>query len=156
MATIVIPSTQLFLFVAGRRITNFPSTGTYISIEKDTQDSTPVSGQHNSLTHVANIDSLHRMTVTVMQGHPDDSYLFATIKAQEQLAAVIPVSLTYFGVEYNSVNCRISQKPTREIAADGIPNMAYVLAGTFPEIIIAQFSEPPQLTEADIASFQPG
>lgn len=155
MATIVIPSTQLFLFVAGRRITNFPSTGTYISIEKDTQNSTPVSGQHDTLTHVANIDRLHRMTVTVMQGHPDDSYLSAAIIAQEASASVIPVSLTYFGVSYNSVNCRISQRPTREIAADGIPNMAYVLAGTFPEIVIAQFVEPPQLTEEEIASFQP-
>lgn len=156
MSVIVIPSTQLFLFVTPTyRLTNFPSTGTYISIEKDTEDSVPMSGQHNTLTHVENNDDLHRMTVTLMQGHEDDAFMMAALAGQRALAAVFPVSLTYFGVNYSSVNCRISKKATREIAADSIPNVVYVLAGTFPGIAVASFAQPTSMSEADVASFLP-
>ena len=150
MSTIVVPSTALFFFVDGYRLTNFPSTGVYISIEKDTEDSIPFGGQHNTLTHVSNDDDLHRVTVTLKQGHPDDAFMMAAIKTQKLLNGVHAISYQWGTTKYTSVNARISKKPTRELGADAIPDVAFVIAGTFPDAVVGAFQQPPEITQAQV------
>jgi hypothetical protein len=150
MSTIVVPSTALFFYVTTYRLTNFPSTGTYIAIAKDTEDNVPTSGQHNTLTHTENNDDLHRITVTLMQGHPDDAFMMGIIKAQRLFSGVVAVSYQWGTTKYTSVNARVSKKPDRELGADSIGNVAYVIAGSFPDAIIGAFAQPPEITQAQI------
>lgn len=153
--TIVIASELIDFRVSGRRLTAFPNAGTYLSIEKASNRSTAIEGQHNTLTHVRNNGKLYTVTVTVMQGHPDDAFMQAAIRLLDSTTNVLAVSLAYSGTVYTSNNCDIQVVPTRELAADASPPMAYALTGTFPQIIVGAFGQPTVATEDQVANLIP-
>lgn len=153
--TIVTPAEQMFIRVVGRRMTEFPDTGTYLSIEKLTNRSTFMGGLFNTATHVRTNANHYRVTMTLMQGHADDAFMQALIRTLDATAGVATFSFKYATTVYGSVNCDIEVIPPREIAADSSPTMAYALTGTFPAIIVGSFVQPPQVTEDQVLANLP-
>jgi len=153
--SIIIRSEEIDFRVSGRRLTDFPNAGTYLSVEKLSNRATHIEGQHGTSTSVRNNGKSYRVTVTVMQGSGDDSFLAAAIAALDATSSVLGITLKYSGTLYASSNGDVEVVPTRELAADGSPMMVYAITGTFPNIIVASFGQPPVLTEDEIAQFQP-
>lgn len=151
----VIPADALDIRVLTRKITDFPATGTFMSIEKVTPLATTIGGRNRSVTFQLNGDVLHRVTLTLMQHHPDDTYLMGAIKSQQSLSTVLTFSFKYLGTSYGSQACVIETMPTRDYAADGVPNVSYVLTGPFPISFIGAFRQPAVATDAQIQSFIP-
>ena len=148
--TIIIRSEGVYCLVSGRRMTDFPNTGTYIMIEKLTALSVHQEGQHGTSTSVRNNGKSHRITLTLVQNSPDDAFMFNATKVLAKTDGVLSFSLKYNGTTYNSVNCDIETIPNRELAADGSPTMAWTLTGTFPENVVVGFANPTILTEDEI------
>jgi len=158
MSTILISSDQVFIHVGSAppyRITNLPSAGTYLSIEKIDPLATYISGQNNTDTFVINNSSAHRVTITVIQASPDDAFLAAAARAFTQLGLVIPLAISYRNTKYVTGSGGIEVIPTREVAADANPPVAYTLTGSFPTAVVSSFGEPGQLTTAQISNFIP-
>lgn len=157
MSTINIPAEAVFLHVAGRRITNFPATGTFISIAKASPNSVMQEGLHDTITHSRKKSNAHRMTVTIMQGHPDDVWLSTAADQLNETNTVLAVAVEWGTAKYVSVNCSLLHPDTREVGADALPNVTYVFEGTFPGAKTIAFATPATLTEAEInAALPPG
>jgi hypothetical protein len=155
MSTINIPAEAVDFRVAGRKITNFPATGTFISVAKSSPNSVMTEGLHDTITHVRKKSNAHRITVTIMQSHPDDVWLSTAADVQNASDGVLAVSLAWATNVYVSVNCSILEPDTREIAADGSPTISYVFEGTFPGIKVIAFAAPTTITADQINAALP-
>jgi hypothetical protein len=155
MSTIVIPAEAVDFRVAGVKLTNFPATGTFISVAKTSPNSAMTEGLHDTITHNRHKSNAHRITVTIMQSHPDDVFLSTAADVQNETNTVLAVSLAWATNFYVSVNCSILEPDTREIAADGSPTISYVFEGTFPGIKVIAFAAPETLTAEQINAALP-
>jgi hypothetical protein len=155
MSTIIFPAEAVFLHLAGHRITNFPATGTFISIAKVTPNSVMTEGLNDTVTHSRHKSRAHRVTVTIMAGHPDDVWLNTAAELQSDTNTVLEASLAWGTNAYVSVNCSLLHPDTRDLAADGLANVAYMFEGTFPGATVAQFVQPATLTAAQIEAAIP-
>jgi len=153
--TIIVRSEAVLCLVSGRRMTNFPNTGTYISFEKLSPRATHVEGQHGTSTSVRNNGKSYRVTLTIVQNSPDDAFLSAAIRALAASNGVLAISITYGATVITSASLDIETEPTRELAADGSPTVAYTLTGTFPVVLISGFANPTVISEDEIAALIP-
>ena len=152
---VVLPAEALDIRVSGRLMTDFPATGTYMSIEKVTPRSTVVEGRNGTGTFVRNNSTMYRVTLNLMQGHPDDKFMGAAIKALQFSTNVLTFSFKVGSTAYISNAMDIETEPTRELAADNSPMMVYVLGGFFPAVAVGDYFQPTQLTEDAILAFEP-
>jgi hypothetical protein len=153
--TLIVRSEDIFARVGGRRLTAFPVAGNYIDIEKASAKSTPTEGQHGNLIHVRTNGRLYTVTFQIMPGTGDDAWLAATIAAQDALPGLLIVSIEWSGAKWSSNSCDMSVVPTRSLAGDSAPPIAYACSGAFPIAIVKAFQQPPVLTEEQISSFIP-
>ncbi len=136
--------------VAGRRLTDFPSTGTYVSTEKFSPNAIVIEGLNNTWVAVGSNGTVRRVTITVIQHSDDDVFLANSIKALQEGPNVLPVSIKYGAMVAISAGTVNETEPTRELAADGSPNMVYVFTGSFPGLGLVALAAPHELTEDEI------
>lgn len=155
MSTINIPAEAVDFRVAGRKLTNYPATGTFISVAKSSPNSVMTEGLHNTITHSRKKSNAHRITVTLMQSHPDDVWLATAADIQNASDGVVAVSLAWATNSYVSDNCSILEPETREVAADSAPTITYVFEGTFPGLKVVAFAAPTTITAEQINAALP-
>ncbi len=153
--TVIVRSEDIFVWVGGKRMTAFPVAGNYIDIEKGSPRSTPVEGQHGNLIHVRTNGRQYTVTLQIMPGTADDAHLGASIVALDSTNKVLPVEIEWRGAKYASGSGDISVVPTRSLAGDAAPPVAYAVTGNFPIAIIKQFAQPEILTADEINTFAP-
>lgn len=154
-STVVVRSEDIIARVGGVRLTAFPVAGNYIDIEKASPRSTPVEGQFGNLVHVRTNGRLYTVTFQIMPGTPEDTFLGAAITALDETNSVLPCSIEWEGAKWSSTSCDISVVPTRSLAGDAAPPIAYALTGNFPITVVKAFQQPPVLDEDQINEFIP-
>jgi hypothetical protein len=147
---IVTRSEDVFVRVGGRRIQAFPVAGNYVDIEKASAVSTPVEGQHGNLGFAETNGNLHTVTIQVMPGTADDAFMGAALTTQRLSNLLLPVSIEWNDAKYVSGSGRLTVRPTRSLAGDSLPPIAYVIAGSFPIALVKAFIQPATLTEDQI------
>jgi hypothetical protein len=154
-SAIVVPADAVDVVVGaapGQRISDWPSTGTYLSIAKGSPLGTVTEGL-NTITFSKNGSKFYNVSLTVTQHHKDDIFLSAAIEAQRATKLVQAIGITYLGRVYTSVKAYILEEPTRELAADSSANVTYMFGAWFDQIIIAKFQQPAALTPEQINSY---
>ena len=151
----VLPADALDIRVSGRLMTDFPDAGTYMTIEKISPRSAFVQGRIGSATHVRNNAKGYRVTLNLLQGHPDDQFMAAALIALQQSTNVLTFSFNVGGTLYVSGAMDVETEPTRELASDASPVLPYTMVGVFPQVLVGQYFQPTQLSEDQITAFQP-
>jgi hypothetical protein len=150
--TVVLNQSNLFITLAGERVTALPDTGTICSIERITATSIMVSGLHNTAVHIINSGKGYRATVNVVPGTKDDELFSNAIKAIEVFSLLPPFAVTYQGIKYVAGSVSIEGEPTRNFNADNVEMMAYPLVGMFQIVKVTRLSNPGVLTIDQINS----
>lgn len=154
--TVILQQTNLYLNVAGRRLTALPDTGTIATLEKLSPESSLVGGLHGTAVHIVSGSRAYRFTVNVIPNSEDDSFLAATIDAITTLGKAVAVSLTYETTNYVSGSVTIETRPTRNFNADTTEMLAYPMIGVFQVAKVGKWTNPPTLTAEEITALMPG
>jgi hypothetical protein len=152
---IVVPANAVNVVIGsppGQRITDFPATGTYLSITRGQPLATATAGL-NTLTFSKNKTKFYNVAITVTQHHKDDRFLTGAILAQEDTNLIQAVSVEYLGQIYTSVQAYILEEPVRELAADASANVTYTFGCWFQQIIVGAFAQPEALSADQINSY---
>ena len=148
--TITVRVEDTDIRTSGRRLTDFPATGTYVQIEKVSANATVIEGLNGTWVAVGSNGTLRRVTITVIQHSDDDVFLANGIAALQAGPNVIPISIKYGAIKAVSAGCVVETEPTHELAADGSANVVYVFVGPFPGLGLVNLEAPHELTEDEI------
>jgi hypothetical protein len=154
-SAIVVPADAVEVVVGsapGQRISDWPATGTYLSIAKGSPLGTVTEGL-NTVTFSKNGSKFYNVGMTVTQHHKDDIFLSAAILAQQNTKLLQALGIAYQGRVYASIMAYILEEPTRELAADGTAHVTYMFGAWFDQIIIAKFQQPGTLSPDVINSY---
>lgn len=147
---IVTNQEDLFVTIIGKRVTEFPDTGTIASMEKISPDAAIVGGLHRTAAISVNGSDIWRLNLTVMTGSVTDALIGSIANATRKKGKVAAVTVTYKGTQYISGSCVVEQRPPRVFVADGSEARTWPLIGVFPIAIEAPIANAEPLTEADL------
>ncbi len=154
--TVVIQQSNLFLNIAGRRMTALPATGTIAIMERLGPEATFMAGLHKTSLHIIAGGDGYRFTVNVMPNSGDDAWIFAAVKGIRQFGKLIAVSLTYETTKFVSGSTSIEALPVRNFNADAVEPVAWQFQGTFEVAQLGKWLNPGILSEDEITSLMAG
>ena len=147
---IVTNQEDLFVTIVAARVTEFPDTGTIVSMEKISPDAAIVGGLHGTAAIAVNGSDIWRLNLTVMTGSATDARLGVIAKATRKTSKTAAVAVTYKGTQYISGSCVVEQRPPRVFVADGSEARTWPLIGVFPIATEVPIVNAQTLTAADL------
>ena len=153
--TIIFSMSELFIRVAGRRMTALPEVGTIASMERINPRAIMTSGLFGTVAFSIVKSNARRLTINVMPQSFDDSFITTGADLFADTLRLLTTSVVYQGTEYISGSAILTNDPVRNWNTDSTEPLPFVFEGVFTKSIVAPFIAPPALTEDEITAAMP-